>query len=363
MAQAQIERVWVTSRRSDLSHVMVCWETAQVGESVVHYGTSDACSREARGPGQTVRHAVEIPLPDSGPLFYRVQTGEQQTEVAQLPDFSQDELRIAVVGNWSSRRPLAALQEDAPHILLTAGDNVGRLWDSKQRGNVANLGPYRGLIDTYPTLLFSVVLMPVLGNHDREILPRGKRYPPEPTYDPSAVAFRTFFELPGDEWKWRLALSRFGLRIIALDLNHCSDMGTTWQTCHAFASGSEQFEWFDRETQQAHEPFVIALQNEQNCGMRGREKGAWARMFSRCNAVITGFGYYGEHAEVGGTVYLNTSLSGTGTQYKDPKSLFVVGQHNYLLLTVPRTGETISVEMKGLDGKVLHQVSVAARQR
>ncbi|MBT3376129.1 MAG: hypothetical protein HN742_07240 [Lentisphaerae bacterium] len=363
LVQAQVERVWVTSRRTDLSHVVVCWETAEPGESVVHYGLAKDCPREARGSGTTVRHAVEVPLPDSGPLFYRVQTGEHETEVVRLPDFSQDQLRLAVVGNWSSLRPLAALQKDAPHILLTGGDNVGRLWDGKQRGNATNIGPYQRLIDTYPELIPAVVLMPVLGNHDREILPRGKRYPPEPTYDPQAVAFRTFFELPGDEWKWSAALPQFGIRIIALDLNHTSDMGTTWQTCHPFAAGSEQFAWFDQETKAAREPFVIALQNEQNSGMRGKEKGAWGNMFGRCNAVITGFGYYGEHAELGGTTYLNTSLSGTGAQYKDPKALFVVGQHNYLLLTVPRAGAVMSVALKGLDGAVLHALRVPARSR
>lgn len=363
MLQAEVERVWVSCRRSEFSHVVICWETSTPCESIVHYGSSDVCLKERRGPGSATRHAVEIPLPETGPLYYRVVDGENRTGAVELPDFRSNELRLAVVGNWSSRRPLDALRKDAPHLLLTAGDNVPRLWDETQRGNRSNLAPYRRLLDTYPEFLPRVVLMPVLGNHDREILPRGERFPPEPTYDPDAVAFRTFFELPDDEWKWALALPGFGVRLIALDLNHTSDMGTTWQTCHPFAKDSEQFSWFDHETSSAREPFVIALQNEQNCGMRGKEQGAWKALFGRCNAVVTGFGYYAEHAEVDQTVYLNTSLNGHGTQYKDPAAVKIVGEDTYLLLTVARDAGTMTAAFKNLDGAVVHQLSIPARKR
>ena len=55
--------------------------------------------------------------------------------------------------------------------------------------------------------------------------------PQEPVYDVNATAFRTFFELPDDEWKWHFDVPGFDVRFIALDLNHTSDMGTTWQAC------------------------------------------------------------------------------------------------------------------------------------
>ena len=35
-----------------------------------------------------------------------------------------------------------------------------------------------------------------------------------------ATAFRRFFELPGDEWKWHFDVPDFDVRFIALDLNH-----------------------------------------------------------------------------------------------------------------------------------------------
>ena len=65
-------------------------------------------------------------------------------------------------------------------------------------------------------------------------------------YDVDATAFRTFFPLPGDGWKWHFDLPDFRVRFVALDLNHISDRGTTWQTCHDFGPDSEQFRWYRR---------------------------------------------------------------------------------------------------------------------
>ena len=113
--------------------------------------------------------------------------------------------------------------------------------------------------------------MPVLGNHDKEVRPRGDAPPQEPVYDVNATAFRTFFELPDDEWKWHFDVPGFDVRFIALDLNHISDMGTTWQACHPFAAGSEQFEWYDRLTQRTDRRFVVTLYNEQNANIRAKE--------------------------------------------------------------------------------------------
>jgi len=363
LAPAQIERVWLSSRRTDLATLTINWETEQPGKSVVTFGPTSACTQQVIGPHDVTRHHVDMPLPISGKLFYRVHTGTYQSEPVQCPRFDGEVLRVAVVGDWSGIRPLPGLLADYPQIVLTAGDNVGRLWTNQRKGDPRNLEPYRKLIDAYPDLFCRTVFLPVLGNHDREILPRGpKRYPPKPTYDIEATAFREFFELPEDEWKWQLAVPRFGVRFAALDLNHTSDIGTTWQTCHDFAPGSVQFNWFDSLTRLAEEPFVIAVHNEQNVAMRKRVGGAWGRLFERCNLVITGFGYYAEAAEANGTAYYNTSINGKGTQYKDPKATFIASQDSYLLLTFHHTGPAL-VELKTRDGKILHQQKHAPRSR
>ncbi len=362
VSHARIERVWLSCRRGEPTHTTVNWETTEPGESVVECGSTAACAEDqVTGPGGSRRHHVDVPLPDTGQWFYRVRTGTDVSPPAAFPDLTGDILRVAVVGNASALRPMPGLVADAPQILLTAGDNVARLHDGRIKGDAQNTAPYRKLIDRHAALLRTTLFLPALGNHDREILPRGpKRYPDVPTYDPEATAFRQFFELPGDEWKWQLALPRFGVRFAALDLNHTSDMGTTWQTCHPFAPGSEQFEWFDRVTRMAEEPVLIAIQNEQNSGMRGRQ--GWGELFQRCNLVVTGFGYYAEFAEDGRTGFYNTSVNGRGTPYKDGKSKFLASRDSYLLLTF-RAGAPVVAELKTLDGELLHRKEHALRRR
>ncbi|MBT4822348.1 MAG: right-handed parallel beta-helix repeat-containing protein, partial [Lentisphaerae bacterium] len=150
------------------------------------------------------------------------------------------------------------------------------------------------------------------------------------------------------------------VRFAALDLNHTSDMGTTWQTCHPFAPDTEQFEWFDRVTRMAEEPVFIAIQNEQNNAMRHRK--GWGELFQRCNLVVTGFGYYAEFAEDGETAFYNTSVNGLGTPYKDGKSKFLASRNSYLLLTF-RAGAPVMAELKTLDGEVLHRKEHEPRRR
>jgi hypothetical protein len=197
--------------------------------------------------------------------------------------------------------------------------------------------------------------MPALGNHDREIRPRGPRPPPEPVYDVDATAFREFFELPDDEWKWHFDVPEFGVRFVALDFNHISDSGTTWQSCHEFGQDSEQFQWYQRLT--ADSPrFVVTLYNERNSTMRGH---GWHELFRQGTACITGFGHFGERAELGGTLYFNTSLLGKGSKYPDANSKVLHSKDNYMLLTL--TAASLTIALKSLDGEVLDQVEIAGK--
>ena len=78
-------------------------------------------------------------------------------------------------------------------------------------------------------------------------------------------------------------------------------------------------------------------------------------MFSQGTIAVTGYGYYAERAQVDGFSYYNTSLSGSGTQYADPKSQFIAGKDSYLLLTLTSNPARMKVQIKGLDGSVLDQ--------
>lgn len=90
------------------------------------------------------------------------------------------------------------LELNTVHLLLTAGDNVKNIHQLCGAGKKACVKPYLQLIERYPELFRSVPFMPVLGNHDKQIRPRGNKPPSEPVYDIEATAFRRFFELPGD---------------------------------------------------------------------------------------------------------------------------------------------------------------------
>lgn len=242
--------------------------------------------------------------------------------------------------------------EDDPHLLLTAGDNVPSIHESCGAGNEDCIKPYVELIDRYPKLFRSTLFMPVLGNHDKQIRPRGDEPPEKSVYDIDATAFRRFFELPGDEWKWQFEIPGFDIRFVALDLNHISDMGTTWQACHPFDKESEQFQWYRDVMNDSDRQFTVTLYNERNASVRRPEHGAWGEMISEGTLAITGFGYFAERAEADGVTYYNTSLN-AGNQYPDPHSKFLAGKPSYILLTLTKEPLEMTAEMKGLDGVVL----------
>jgi hypothetical protein len=359
-----ITRIWLSHRSADPDLVVVNWESAADGDSSITFrvgGRTTTLPANADPDAPSIKRA-EIRIPQrNDTVHYQVRTGSQQSAEAAFATFPQNEpLRIAVVADWQGRPKLDTLLSDQVHILATAGDHISNLHGRCGIGVKDCTAPFGELIDAYPDLFRSVRFMPTLGNHDREIRPRGKAPPAEPVYDVEATAYRKFFALPGDEWKWRLDLPEFGLRLIALDLNHISDQGTTWQTCHPFGRDSEQFRWFDKLTSEPNQPpFTVTLFNEKSGSMRAQEKGAWHEMFKRGTLAVTGFGYFAERAEVDGFSYYNTAL-GVGAKYPDAKSVFFESTPSYLLLQV--TQQTLKAELKGLDGRVLESREFKPRQ-
>ncbi len=362
VTSAQVERVWLTHRSSQPGSVVVNWETAQPGNSIIRYGPTPGLGQSRTVEENVTLHHVEIALQGGERWYYAVQTGAHRSPAASFKSYAGDELRVAVIANLQRQPDLAAICKDNVHILMTAGDNIPNLWQDCGAGPTGCTKPYSRLIDAYPELFRTTVFMPALGNHDKEARPRGNAPPVEPVYDIEATAFREFFELPGDEWKWYFDVPAFDVRFIALDLNHISDMGTTWQACHPFAAGSEQFEWYDALTQKTDMRFVVTLYNERNAGIRAKENRRWHEMFSRTTACITGFGYFAERAVFEGHPYFNTSLSGTGDRYPDPCSAFLAGRDNYVLLTFRRDAGEVVVDLKALDGRLLDRTRCGLRR-
>ncbi|MBR9802091.1 hypothetical protein GYB59_10520 [bacterium] len=362
LAVAEIERIWLTHKSNDPSKIIVNWMTDEPGDSVVQYGLTKRYDETVRIDENTTLHHVEIPLKHRDTTYhYSVSTGDQRSADAMFKAYPTDVLRVAVVADWQGKPDLSAIMKDNVHLLLTAGDNIARLWDKCGEGKKDCIEPYAALIDAYPKLFRSTPFMPVLGNHDREIRPRGDKPPAEPVYDVDATAFRRFFELPDDEWKWHFDVPEFNLRFVALDFNHISDFGTTWQTCHAFDESSEQFRWYKKLMKQP-QPFVVTLYNERNASVRNQAGGKWHDLFRRGTCCITGFGYFAERAEVDGFPYYNTSLNGRGNQYPDPNSKLLAGEDSYILLTANRGGP-MTGEIKSLKNTVLNRRDFEPRRK
>lgn len=354
-ASPAITRIWLSHRSHDPSRMVINWLSDEPGDSVVRFGTTSELDQTVRVAGQTYLHHVEIPLVAKDAVYhYQVSTGDQRSAVATFKAYPTDVLRVAVAADWQRKPDLAVIVRDDPHLLLTAGDNVNSLYEKCGPGRTDCIKPYTALIEAYPRLFRSVPFMPVLGNHDRQIRPRGSAPPQEAAYDVKAMAFRRFFELPGDEWKWHFDVPDFGVRFVGLDFNHISDFGTTWQTCHAFGADSEQLAWYEK-LMGSPSPFVVTLYNERNASIRGQAGGRWHQLFRRGTACITGFGYFAERAVVDGFPYYNTSLSGQGDQYPDPQSAFLASEDSYILLTFDRKAGTMTAQIKNLSGKVLDQ--------
>ncbi|MDB6007281.1 MAG: hypothetical protein JWR15_4268 [Prosthecobacter sp.] len=355
---ATLQRIWLSFQREEPTHLTVNWETVQPGNSEVSFGTSAALGGKVAKAEQVTLHHIEIPIPEKDVTYhYQVRSGGETSAVHTFKGMPSQELRIAVVGDWGFAQPdLAALIKDDVHVLMTAGDNVGCLHTKGREGTKA----FSALIDSKPELFHSTPFMPVLGNHDREIHPRGPKPPAEAVYDVEAAAYREFFALPGNEWNWAFAFPDFNARFVALDLEHISDMGTTWQTGHPFDAASPQLAWYRRQMEPPRPGHTISIQNERNAAMRGQVKGEWGRLFQQGSAVITGFGYFAERAAVDGFPYYNTALKGDGARYVDPKSAFFASENSYLLLTF-QPKSPMRIEMKSIAGKVLDAQSYPAR--
>lgn len=359
---APIERIWLTHASNDPSRIVINWETDTPANSVVEYGTAaNALTGHASSDDKVTLHHVEIPLKQKDVVYhYRVRSGEDTSPVASFKGYPSKALRIAIVGDWgfALAKDMSALAKEDVHLLITVGDNVPSLHDKGKEGTKA----YSALINANRALFRRTPFMPILGNHDREITPRGPKPPEHAVYDVEAKAYRDFFALPDDEWKWHFDIPEFDVRFIASDLNHIQDFGTTWQTCHAWQPDSPQFQWFAKTMGTSKAGFVFTLMNEKHGQLAGLTKGAWHEHFRKGSALITGFGYFADRAVLtGGLPYFNTCLKGDGANYKDPQSQFFAPQDNYLLLSFTAGSPGMTVQFKNLRGTVLDTTQIPRR--
>lgn len=357
-AHAQVEAVWLTHRSASPSKTMVSWKSVHPGPSHVTYGADASCEQTATVAGERSVHHVEIDTPQRGAsVFYRVETGDQKSETLHFQTCPEDNVRVAILGDWgyAGKPDLTALKADKPHMLMTVGDNVAHIINPQQAGDKRYIKPYINMLKSEAAFFAATPFMPILGNHDKQVGPRVNKRPGvgAETYDIDATAYLSVFALPDPGWRWAFTIPQVDVTFLALDMQHLSDFGTTFQSCHDYRQGSEQFTWYDEQTHNAKTGFVVTLMNEKST-CRNSEKGAWHEMFSRGTLSITGFGYYAERAmESNGFPYYNTCVAKPGDVYRDPKAVVCKEDSSYMLLTFDQTKGELTVELKRLDGSVI----------
>jgi hypothetical protein len=350
---APITRIWLTHPVSDGSQLMVNWETETAAPSRVDFGPGDTLGESQGDDTPVTLHHVAIPFPTSGTLYYRVTSGDQQSAIHTVKSYGNETLRVALAADWQQYPPLDALRADKPHLLVGCGDFVPHIINLERPGAPEYTGAFSAAVDQYPALFATTPFMPALGNHDRQNHPRMFDPVNEPTYDLEATAFRIFFPLPGDGWKWHLDIPGFDTRFIALDLSHTKDMDTNWQSCMPWDEKSAQFRWYRELMAASPQRFVVTVYNEQHRQVRQKNEGAWGRLIQQGSLAVTGFGLFAERAEVEGFPFLNTALK-AGHPYPDTgNTTFIESTPNYVLLTIPRGPGKLVAEIKSLEGVVL----------
>jgi len=344
------ERVWITPSLVEENRFTFHWQSETEPPPLLFVGPAFNSLQSVAGTktGGVIRATVEGGKPSSS-LTYRIGDGPTHT----LAPWDPSLVRIVIVGDWhgNAKPGSEAILRESPHLLLTVGDNVTDLHQAGREGRRA----YELLIDSSPELFASIPVLPISGNHDREVRPRGNEKPDIPTYDIDAKVFREFFALPESGWRWSLPVPYHPLTLVALDLHHVSDFGTTWQSCQSFNADSEQVNWLRSAAMPRRMDFHLFLYNERNATVRKLAGGAIDEVFRRSPsaAAVTGFGGFGERAEWEGIPSYNTHIHGKGIDYPDPHRTFSTLGGNYLLVTHRRGEKQITIDIKSTDGEIL----------
>lgn len=362
--------VWITFSRSDAECVTISWTVpAQVqNSSVLRYGVTESCPNVAEFRTEETPEfhicCAEIEIGDAETIFYQLESCENHAPVYSFRTCrGADPLKIAVVGNAHGQRLPDALRVLDPEIVATAGDNVPTLRNDRGVPARENVRPFLDFLAQNRDFLATRIFMPTLGNHDREIAPRGERIPGDSvSYDVSAAAYLRVFPLPDPGWTWYVDFPAYSARLVSLDLNHTSDFGTTLQTSHDWHASAPMFAWYrEAMATAATRDFTITLQNEAS-SVRNRENGAWAEQFTRGTCTLTGFGHFGERVETrDGNTFYNTSLIGRGDRYPDAQSAALYSRDNFAFLTLDPAGP-LTVQLRAADdGEVLDEKTFLKR--
>lgn len=363
-----IDCIWLTHRTDTQERTVINWHTAGEGAGVVRWGESEACERVAKeeGGGEEGIHFAEIPTPGYGKRYwYRIECGGRKSRTWSFETAPADEVRVAVVGNlgFCPRKEWETVRADKPHMIMTAGDNVGQV-HGRRKGDLRNVGPFLRLMRSSPETFATLPFMPVLGNHDKEVGPRSfgrKPYRSKDVYDVDATAFLSVYRLPEKGWRWSFRFPQCGVAFLAVDAQHLSDLGTTLQSCHDMGAGDEQYGWYTNRVAELEGNFRVTVFNASVRGFTRCAGGIWGKAVKGTELGVTGFGYYGEQVVLGdGMTFFNTSMANpNGATYpysrkEGGETKFLEACPNYLLLTFAGGRGEVRAELKDArDGRVM----------
>ncbi len=356
--QQEITRIWLSYNATEPQNIVINWYSAEPGNSEAELMFDDNSRIVVKLDENVQIHHVEVPLVHEQVKYrYKVKTNNQTSEWHSFRGITSEEpVRIAVIADWAFAvdADISVILDENPALIVTGGDNIQGLFLCGENGDNKSIESYLRLVDSFPDLFQTVPFMPALGNHDKQLYPRGKKAPEGyDLYDTNAVAFRNFFELPGREWMWALNVPHTNLRLLVLDLNHIRDHGTTWQACHSFGPGSEQFIWYKYEVECNPCKQIVTIYNGENMTVRKMAGGIWKPLTQNSDIIISGSGYFAEYTIIGKTPYLNSSLV-AGDLWPDPLAEYSRSEASYIMIIAHR--ESAKVIMKRLnDGKELYE--------
>lgn len=347
----EITRIWLSFKTNTPSHLVISWYSSESGNSEVVLKVGDKEVFFAVQHEDVLIHHMEVPLLQTDVEYkYRIGTNSQKSKWHSFQGIpTKDPLKVAIFSNWgfASDANISNILNEKPLFIISGGDNIPNLFSCEKEENIHCIESFLKLVDAHPELFNHFPFMPVLGNHDKQLHPRGSK-PPENhmVYDTLSTAYINFFELPEDEWKWRFEIPNYNIQFFAVDLNHIKDIGTTWQSCRAYNFNSVQYKWYKYAIESSTSTYNITINNSNSPYIRKAENGIWEDALENNTAVITGSGYYAEVAQPNKTLYFNTALI-SGDVYADPNAIITTRERSYVLLTCHR--DSLKISLKNID--------------
>jgi len=330
------------------SHLVINWQSSEPGNSKVYLMVGDVEIFSTNIDEKVIIHHVEVPLKQTDVEYkYFVRTNSEKSKwniFRGMP--TKTPLKVAVFADWgfASDADISGVLHEKPAFVATCGDNIPSLFEYGEQGNIHCVESYLKLVDAHPELFSHIPFMPALGNHDKQLFPRGPKPPADyMVYDTISTAFTEFFELPDDEWKWSFEIPHFNIQFLTLDLNHIKDIGGNWQTCRTYDVNSKQYKWYKNKIESSEYTYKITLINANNPLIRRAENGIWNDALENSTAVISGSGYYAEVSKPTETLYFNSSLI-AGDVYADPIAIVTKKEPSYVLLICNPDNLTISLK-------------------